>query len=129
MPIARKDTTGRWAVNGTPLFEPSQHPTISHDIVEGAGSGRTEDGKYHRDLLRSDVVTVSITYGLMTGDELEELVSLVQGKEYEGTYCDYGKAQTRSMRTDSVSYGQYYDDMFPDEGGLYRDVSFEMVEN
>lgn len=128
MPIAKKDTSGFWAVNGIPLFVPNQRPKISHDVVEGPSSGMAEDGTRHIDLLRSDVVTVTVPYGLMTGNELEELVSMVQGKIYQGTYRDYGKPQTRTFYTGSVAYDEYFGDMFVDEGGLYTGVSFTMEE-
>lgn len=128
MPIAKKDTNGYWAVDGAPLFVPNQRPSISHDVLEGPSSGRSEDGVNHIDILRRDVVTVNMAYGLLTGNEMEELVSMVQGKVYQGTYRDYGKAQTRTFYTGSVSYDEYFDDMFADEGGLYTGISFTMEE-
>lgn len=55
MTINKLDTTGSWAVNGTPIYIPSAGVKVAHTNVAGSGSGRTEDGVMHIDWVRRDV--------------------------------------------------------------------------
>lgn len=128
MPINKKDTTGSWAINGTPLWVPGKEVGYEHTNVAGSGSGRTEDGRMKIDWVVRDLVKVTIHYGAMTGNELKELVNLVQGKEYQGTYEDLGEVQTRSFYTGDVSYTLLSKAFYASEGGIYTDISFDMVE-
>lgn len=116
-----------WAVNGTNLYEP-QGCKIEHTNYTGSNSGRTEDGVMHIDWLRRDLHKVSLTYNAMTGNELKELVGLVQGKEYTATYVDQGETHTMEAYTGDISYTTYNLTMCKEDGGLYTDVSFDMVE-
>lgn len=79
MSFNSKDTKGYWAVNGTALYKP-QGCEITHENYVGSNSGRTEDGVMHIDWLRRDLRKVTIKYNAMTGNEMDELVGLVQGK-------------------------------------------------
>lgn len=128
MPINKLDTEGRWAINGTPLWIPGQGVTYEHTNVAGSSSGRSEDGVMHIDWVRRDVVKVTIRYGAMTGSELAQLVNLVQGKEYDGTYEDIGGVQTRHFYTGDINYTLETKARYASEGGLYTDISFDMVE-
>lgn len=127
MSFNSKDTKGYWAVNGTALYKP-QGCGITHENYVGSNSGRTEDGVMHIDWLRRDLRKVTIKYNAMTGNEMDELVGLVQGKEYTATFRDRGKTCTMSAYTGDCKYELYNETLCSSEGGLYTDVSFDMVE-
>lgn len=97
MSFNSKDTKGYWAVNGTALYKP-QGCEITHENYVGSNSGRTEDGVMHIDWLRRDLRKVTIKYNAMTGNEMDELVGLVQGKEYTATFRDRGKTSKNRLR-------------------------------
>ena len=82
----------------------------------------------HIDWLRRDLRKVTIKYNAMTGNEMDELVGLVQGKEYTATFRDRGKTCTMSAYTGDCKYELYNETLYSSEGGLYTDVSFDMVE-
>lgn len=127
MSFNSKDTKGYWAANGTALYKP-QGCEITHENYVGSNSGRTEDGVMHIDWLRRDLRKVTIKYNAMTGNEMDELVGLVQGKEYTATFRDRGKTCTMSAYTGDCKYELYNETLCSSEGGLYTDVSFDMVE-
>ena len=127
MSFNAKDTKGYWAVNGTALYNP-QGCEITPENYVGSNSGRTEDGVMHIDWIRRDLRKVTIKYNAMTGNEMDELVGLVQGKEYTATFRDRGKTCTMSAYTGDCKYELYNETLCSSEGGLYTDVSFDMVE-
>lgn len=128
MPINKLDTTGSWAINGTPIYIPSAGVGYTHTNVAGSSSGRTQDGIQHIDWVRRDLRKVTINYSAMTGQELNFLIGLVQGQEYTATFKDRGQVQTMSAYTGDCDYTLHSEALYESEGGLYTDVSFDMVE-
>lgn len=126
MEINHLDTTGSWAVNGTPIYVPADGITIEHTNVAGSSSGRTEDGVMHIDWVRRDVKKVNLTYKAMSGAELDYLLGLMQGKEFRFTYRDRGKVHTLSGYTGECKY-TYYSGALGDDD-LFTDVSINVVE-
>lgn len=127
MGFNKLDTKGYWAIDGNPLYVPQGY-SISHENYVGSKSGRTEDGIMHIDWRRRDLHKVTIKYNAMTGNELAYTIGLVQGKEYTATYRDVGQTKTMSAYTGDSEYTLYNETMYADEGGLYTDISFDLVE-
>lgn len=117
-----------WAVNGTPIYTPSINVKYEHTNLTGSSTGRDESGYNHIDWIRRDLRKVTVTYSAATGDEVRYLRDLVQGNEYDFTYEDLGQVQTFHAYTGDMSYTLYTKTRYPDEGGLYTDVTFDAVE-
>lgn len=126
MAINKLDTTGSWAVNGTPIYTPSKGISVSHSNITGSNTGRTEDGIMHIEWVRSDVRKVSLKYNVMTGTELEFLLGLMQGKEFEFTFKDRGSIQTMQAYCGECNY-TYYSAAIGDDD-IYEEVSLNVIE-
>lgn len=126
MKINQLDTTGSWAVDGTPIYTPANGIGVEHTNVAGSSSGRTEDGVMHIDWVRRDVRKVKLVYKAMTGKELDFLVGLMQGREFRFTFRDRGKVQTMTAYTGECNY-TYYSAALGDDD-LYTDVSINVIE-
>lgn len=126
MGICKLDTTGSWAVDGTPIYTPSAGIAVSHSNITGSSTGRTEDGIMHIDWVRGDVRKVSLKYGAMTGEELEFLIGLMQGKEFEFTFRDRGAVQKMNAYCGECNYTYYSAALGGDD--LYKDVSLNVIE-
>ena len=126
MSVAKLCTNGYWAVDGTPLYVPSE-VDISHDNIVTSDSGRTESGYMHMTFVRNGVRTVSFTFDRLTAAECEYMRNLVQGKDYVLTYYDNG-IQTMHAYTGKNDYSQTNLSVYTEEGGLYKSLKFNCVE-
>ena len=128
MTINKLDTQGRWMVDSSEIYIPSCDIQIQHTNVAGSDSGRTEDGIMHIDWVRRDVRKVNLQWKAMTGNELSYLMGLMQGKEFTFTYFDMGAVQSMSAYCGESSYSKYSDAIYAESGGLYMDVSINVIE-
>lgn len=119
---------GSWAVDGTPIYVPSPGTKIDHESIQSADTGRTEDGYMHIDWIRRDMVKVSMNWKYLTGNELSDLVSLMQGKEFTLTYFDMGHKHTAKVYCSKVSATKEADELYVPDGGLYSSVSANCIE-
>lgn len=126
MTINKLDTTGSWAVNGEPIPIPSGGIGVEHTNVAGSGSGRTEDGVMHIDWVRRDVRKVKLVYKAMSGTELNDLLSKMQGQEFTFTFRDRGQVYTMDAYCGECSYNYHSAALYDDD--LYTDVSINAVE-
>lgn len=126
MGIAR--LSNHWKVNGTPIYEPSAGIKILHTSISSADSGRTEDGYMHNTWVRQNIVKVDLAWKAMTGNELQTLINLVQGKEFTLTYYEFNTEYTADVYVAEVNYTMQYEGQFASEGGLCTDISFSAVE-
>lgn len=117
-----------WRVNGTPIYEPGLDTQIEHNDVTGSNSGRTEDGVMHIDWVRRDVVKVHLKWPLLTGRQVEFLMGLLQGREFQFTYWDFGKEHTISAYATQGTYSKHSDHLHASEGGSYKDYSINVIE-
>lgn len=124
-----KLSNGEWAVNGTPIYSPASGGTkIDHESIQGKDTDRTEDGVMHIDWVRTDVVKVNMTWKYLTGNEVANLKSLMQGKEFTLTFVDCGRTASARVYVSNIHYGSYSEKMYPREGGLYSDISANAIE-
>lgn len=126
MQINHLDTTGSWAINGNPIYVPSNGIGVEHTNLAGSSSGRTEDGYMHIDWIRRDVRKVGIQYKAMTGTELNTLMEMMQGKEFTFTFRDRGVVQSMTAYTGESKY-TYYSAALGDDD-LYTDVTINVIE-
>ncbi len=128
MTINVLDTNGRWMVDNSEIYIPACDIQIQHTNVASADSGRTEDGVMHIDWVRRDVRKVNLQWKVMTGQELSYVMNLLQGKEFTFKYYDMGAVQTISAYCGESSYTKYSDAIAAESGGLYTDVSINVIE-
>lgn len=119
------DPENRWMVGESPIYEPSSSVTIQHENIAGSSSGRTEDGMMHIDWVRRDVRKIGIKWNVMSEDELNYIIDLMQGKEYLFTFPDRGQLYTIDAYSSNCSYTLYtYNNGTP----IYTDVSISVIE-
>lgn len=126
MAVGKLATNGWWAVNGTPIFTPSE-VEIDHDNMVSSDSGRVESGEMYITWIRGDIRKVNMTFKYLTGDEVNYMLNMMQGKEFNFTYYDNGMV-TISAYVGKCSYKQHNLTLHPDEGGLYADFKINVIE-
>lgn len=126
MGIAKLDTRGYFAVDGIPIYVPTDYG-ISHDNIVTNDSGRVESGVMHITWVREDVRTVSFEYEKLTAAECEFMRRLVQGRVYTLTYYDNGP-QTMRAYTGKNDYDIQNLSVYDEEGGMYKSFKFNAVE-
>lgn len=125
MGFCKLDTTGRWSVNGTPIYVPSVDTSVLHSSIASESSGRTDDGVMHIEWLRSDVFKKGLKYALMTGAEWEYMINLMQGKVFTFT-CPEGSGTKTITGYVAESNATLYTEF--DGVLIYKDISINVVE-
>ena len=120
--------SSRWKVNGTPIYEPSSGLQILHTSISSADSGRTEDGYMHNTWVRRDMVKISLSWRALTGNEVRNLINLMQGKNFTLTYYELGQTHTAQVYVAEVNYKDQGSTVFASQGGLCTDISANAVE-
>ena len=128
MGILRLDTEDRWAVDGGPIYPPSEIE-YEDEAAVSADSGRLENGYMWKQWVRGDVRKVNLIYHAITGAELHDLKSRMLGRDFSFTYFDNGVKTISSAYASKCSYKGYRARMFPEEGGVYTDFKINVVEN
>lgn len=112
-------------INGAPIPAPAEC-SVQLSSLSGPGSGRTDDGVMHIDWIWRVIRKISVKLPPMNGDELGEVLAMVQGQEYDLTYLDpvKGITTTRCYTAESsadLRRGVLY-------GGLWVGASFNAIE-
>lgn len=128
MGIAILDTEGRWAVDDTAIYRPSEIE-YEHESAVSADSGRLEDGYMWKRWVRSDIRKLSLTYKALTGNEKDFLLQRMQGKDFKLTFFDNGAQTIDSCYVGKSSYKGYSSRLRASEGGVYTDFKISIVEN
>ena len=118
----------RWAVNGTPIYEPSPGTHILHTSISSADSGRTENGRMHNTWVIQNLVKVNMVWSCLTGNEVAYLVNLMQGQEFTLTYYEYGATHTAYVYVAEINYDMDADGHFANEGGLCTNIAINAIE-
>ena len=128
MSLARLDTSGYWAVDGTPIYVPAADGIqVDHDNIVSSDSGRAESGYMKITWVRPDVRKVSLTYDKITAEAVEYMRNLMQGKVFEFTYYDNG-VQTMRGYCGKNTYTQSNLALYRSEGGLYKGFKINIEE-
>ena len=67
-------------IDGQPLPVPTETADIQYTDVESDDSGADEMGVYHREVLRSGVLSCTLTYGYLDNEDCAYLLGVLQGK-------------------------------------------------
>ena len=128
MGVRTKCTTGRWAINGEPIYVPDPDPDYGLEAVYSSDSGRTEAGNMWKRRVTSKR-TVTLKYNYITGAEKQELVDATFYADFSVTYYDNGIQTISSAYVGSIKYKGYSMSGYEDEGGLYEGLELDIVEN
>ena len=123
--MAKLDTAGEWMVNDSHLYIPSAGIKVDHTNLAGSSSGRTEDGIMHIDWIRRDIRKVYLQWKVLTAEELDYVLGLMQGQEFTLTFKDRGIVQTMDAYSSESSYTYYSSALGTD---LYTNVSINAIE-
>ena len=123
--MAKLDTAGEWKINDKPLYIPSAGIKVEHTNLAGSSSGRTENGFMYIDWIRPDIRKVYLQWKVLTASELDYILELMQGKEFDITFKDRGKVDTMKAYSAESSYTYYSSALGED---LYTDISINAIE-
>ena len=133
--IGELDTKGYWAVKAkgsntwTPIYVPKTPCKIEHSNVMGSDTGRDESGYMHFTWLRRDVRKVFLEYAALTGTEVANLESWMQGKEFTFKFLDGNTVKTMDAYVGESSYSHYsYADGYMGGEKIYVDFSMNVIE-
>lgn len=115
-----------WKINGQPIYEPKKETQIEYESLSAEGSGRNAQGIMKNKFIRPLITKVSIEYPALTSEQVGEILSMVQGQEYDLTYPDpiYG---VRTIHCYSgTSSTTIYSSVI--RGGLHTNVKFNCIE-
>ncbi len=116
-------------VGNTHIYIPSTPCKIEHSNVTGSSTGRDESGYMHIDWLRRDVRKVYLTYKAITGAEVANLLSLMQGKEFTFTFLEDNTVSTMNAYVGECSYESYsYADGYMGGDKIYTNFSMNVIE-
>lgn len=124
MAFARLSKT--WKIDGEAIYEPSYDTKIEYSSLSAEGSGRNALGTMMNKFVRSRITKVSIKYGALTSEQVGEMLSRVQGKEFDLTYPDPISGVTTIRCYCAESSTSLYSSVL--YNGLHRDVTFNCVE-
>ncbi len=133
--IGKLDTNGYWAVKSqgssawTSIYVPKTPCKIEHSNIMGSSTGRDETGYMHFDWLRRDVRKVFLEYAALTGSEVANLITLMQGKEFEFKFWDGTAVKTMNAYCGESSY-EFYSYASGYMGGekIYINFSLNVIE-
>lgn len=125
MGLRKLDNTNSWKVNSNPIYIPDADISVEFNSLASEDSGRDESGVMHITWIRTNIRKMVIKYALMTEEELNYMVELVQGKEYTFTFVDVGGVHTMEAYTSTVTATLYttFNGI-----NIYKDVSFSVIE-
>lgn len=126
--INQIDRRGEWMVDTHHLYIPSYKVKINHENVAGSDSGRTQDGKMHIDWVRRDVYKVEFKWSAMSQSELSNIISWMQGKEFNLTFMDVGVKKTIRAYSSNCNYTMLTQDYQGTGEALYTDISINAIE-
>ena len=124
MGFCKLSTDGKWAVDGKPIYVPTD-VSVSNGSLLTSDSKQSESGKWYLTWIQQTIPKIKLTYSLITGVEVAFLHNAMQGKEFDFTYEDNGVKTVRAFaRKDS--YSQHRLNAYADSGGLYKNYTIEI---
>lgn len=117
---------GRFIINGTHEFQ-AQKLDVDFESVAGEDSGRTDDGVMHIDWVLPRVRKIKITLRPGSSESMAQVLSLVQGREYDITYWDIIDNAEKTIRvyTSNASSSMYNGFLY---SGVWQNVSFNAIQ-
>lgn len=111
-------------INGEAIYDPDY--AIQVDIDSITDSAITDDGITHIDWIRAEKRKVYIKYRMLTDEEIANVLTKIQGKEYTLTYKDpILGINTINCFTSGNSSECYTAVLY---GGRWRNITFNCIE-
>lgn len=123
MAIGRKSSI--FKINGEAMISP-QECKVEYDSLADENSGRTMDGVMHINWIWRKIRKVNIKMPPITNAEWGEIVSQVQGQEYELTYLDPVDGVRTIRAYTSKSSSELHSGVL--YGGLVVGAAFNAIE-
>jgi len=108
-------------------FAPKAELTYDLDSLATSDSGRDDSGMMHIDFILTRARKLNIVLPPMTGQAVNKILDMVQGRIYWITYRDpITNASKRSLAYTSKSKATLYSGVI--RGGIWQDCSFNAIE-
>lgn len=115
-------------VDNVSIKNPSYYD-MSYSDIDGSNDYTSETGIYNRDLVRTNVATISVSWDRLTLSELSELMQRLTGKiKYTLTYIDFYSGDFKTGNFRSVSAKGKAKKIYSLGNGLYS-FSLTFKEN
>lgn len=117
-------------IDGQPLPVPTETADIQYTDVESDDSGADEMGVYHREVLRSGVLSCTLTYGYLDNEDCAYLLGLLQGKTTFSFMCPVASTtadvtQTTTRTCYCANRGAALQRL---KSGVWRDMTLQIQE-
>ena len=117
-------------IDGQPLPVPTETADIQYTDVESDDSGADEMGVYHREVLRSGVLSCTLTYGYLDNEDCAYLLGLLQGKTTFQFTCPVASSaddvtQTTTRTCYCANRGAALQRL---KSGVWRDMTLQIQE-
>lgn len=117
-------------IDGQPLPVPTETADIQYTDVESDDSGADEMGVYHREVLRSGVLSCTLTYGYLDNEDCAYLLGLLKGKTTFSFTCPVASTtadvtQTTTRTCYCANRGAALQRL---KSGVWRDMTLQIQE-
>lgn len=117
-------------IDGQPLPAPTETADIQYTDVESDDSGADEMGVYHREVLRSGVLSCTLTYSYLDNEDCAYLLGLLQGKTTFEFTCPVASTtadvtQTTTRTCYCANRGAALQRL---KSGVWRDMTLQIQE-
>ena len=118
-------------INGQSLPTPTESPSIAFTNITSSDSGRDEGGYYHREVLRSGMLSCSLKYSYLSNSDAAYLLQLLSAPTFSFTCPLPGTGQdpqtvTRTCYCKNMPALSYMRTLMGQSS--WKDVSFDIQE-
>lgn len=118
-------------IDGQQLPTPTDSPTIQLQTIDSSDSGQDEGGYYHREVLRSGVLSCSLKYSYLSNSDAAYLLQLLSAPTFSFTCPLPGTGQdpqtvTRTCYCKNLPALSYMRTLMGQS--TWKDVSFDIQE-
>lgn len=114
-----------YKIDGKAMVSP-QSVNVQFESLASPESGRTDDGVMHITYIWRKIRKISIKLPSLSQEEISDILSKVQGKEYTLTYLDPIEGVTqKKVYTSNTSTDLYSGILY---GGVWQGAGFNAIE-
>ena len=118
-------------IDGQPLPTPTDSPSIQQTNIESSDSGQDEGGYYHREIIRTNVLSCTLQYSYLSNADAAYLIQLLSAESFSFSCPMPGTGQDPQTTTrtcycknlPALSFLRYLTG-----GSCWRDISIEIQE-
>lgn len=114
----------QYDIDGSPLLEPDEEPSISKSDLDAADSGRDESGIMHRIVVREKVTTFGFSYAVLDREDYAYMEKLIEGK-HEFTF---GYVDSDGESHKITAYCSKTSIVLKSRSGLYKNFKFNIIQ-